>query len=41
MDQQYLPDEHLGKTFYHPTDIGYEKKLKEFIRWVKQSPPEK
>ncbi|MFD1408935.1 AAA family ATPase [Kroppenstedtia eburnea] len=41
VDQQYLPDEHLGKTFYHPTDIGYEKKLKEFIRWVKQSPPEK
>lgn len=41
VDQQYLPDEHLGKTFYHPTDIGYEKKLKEFIQWVKQSPPEK
>ncbi|OYD08857.1 AAA family ATPase [Paludifilum halophilum] len=35
VDQQYLPDEHRGKTFYHPTDIGYEKKLKEFISWVK------
>ncbi|MDA8353420.1 MAG: AAA family ATPase [Firmicutes bacterium] len=35
VQQQYLPDEHRGKTFYHPTDIGYEKKLKEFIRWVK------
>lgn len=34
--QQYLPDEHVGKQFYHPTVIGYEKKLQEFIRWVKQ-----
>lgn len=40
VDQQYLPDEHTGKTFYHPTDIGYEKKLKDFIQWVKQSPPD-
>ena len=23
--QQYLPDELVGQTFYHPTDIGYEK----------------
>ncbi|PTX58423.1 putative ATPase [Melghirimyces profundicolus] len=38
VEQQYLPDEHLGKTFYHPTDIGYEKKLKDFIRWMKQTP---
>ena len=22
--QQYLPDELVGQTFYHPTDIGYE-----------------
>ncbi|MGF7086281.1 putative ATPase [Kroppenstedtia sanguinis] len=41
VDQQYLPDEHLGQTFYHPTDIGYEKKLKDFIQWVKQPPAEK
>ncbi len=34
--QQYLPDEHLGKVFYHPTENGYEKKLQEFIRWMKQ-----
>ncbi|RAL25754.1 replication-associated recombination protein A [Thermoflavimicrobium daqui] len=34
--QQYLPAEHLGKTFYHPTSYGYEGKLKEFISWVKQ-----
>ncbi|MDN4593350.1 AAA family ATPase [Polycladomyces subterraneus] len=33
--QQYLPDEHVGKTFYHPTDIGYEGKLQQFLRWMK------
>ncbi len=27
--QQYLPDEIVGKTFYHPTDIGYEKRIAE------------
>lgn len=36
VEQQYLPDEHIGKTFYQPKEIGYEQKLKEFIRWVKQ-----
>lgn len=35
VEQQYLPDEHVGKTFYHPTDRGYEGKLKEWIRRVK------
>src|SRR5690606_33701214 len=33
--QQYLPDEHVGKTFYHPSDRGYEGKLKEWIRRIK------
>lgn len=27
VEQQYLPDEIAGKTFYHPTDIGYEQKI--------------
>lgn len=27
--QQYLPDEIAGKTFYHPTDIGYEREIAE------------
>lgn len=26
--QQYLPDEIKGRTFYHPTDIGYEEEIK-------------
>lgn len=25
--QQYLPDEIMGKTFYHPTDNGYEREI--------------
>lgn len=35
VEQQYLPDEHVGKTFYHPTDHGYEGKWKEWFRRVK------
>lgn len=35
VEQQYLPDEHVGKTFYHPSDRGYEGKLKEWIRRIK------
>jgi putative ATPase len=27
--QQYLPDEILGRSFYRPTEIGYEKEIKE------------
>jgi putative ATPase len=33
--QQYLPTEHLGKSFYQPSRMGYEEKLTEHIRWVK------
>jgi putative ATPase len=33
--QQYLPDEHLGKQFYHPSPHGYEQKLTAFLRWMK------
>ncbi|SFX46205.1 putative ATPase [Thermoactinomyces sp. DSM 45891] len=35
--QQYLPNEHLGKSFYQPSNHGYEQKLVEFMRWMKQS----
>jgi putative ATPase len=37
VEQQYLPDEHVGKTFYHPTPYGYEQKLQAFIRWMKDT----
>ncbi|MBQ4232572.1 MAG: replication-associated recombination protein A [Lachnospiraceae bacterium] len=33
--QQYLPDELVGTTFYEPTDIGYEEKVKERLELLK------
>ncbi len=30
--QQYLPDELLGLTFYHPSEEGYEKQVAERVR---------
>ena len=35
VSQQYLPDEIKDKVFYHPTDMGYEKKLKEYLKKIK------
>jgi len=38
VDQQYLPDELLGKTYYNPKDTGtYEKAIKEFMKKLKES----
>jgi putative ATPase len=34
VSQQYLPDEIKNKVFYHPTDMGYEKKLKEYLEKI-------
>lgn len=39
--QEYLPEEHRGQTFYHPTAIGYEQKLQLFLRWMKEGHPSK
>lgn len=36
--QQYLPYELNGKEFYRPTDNGYEKKIREHMRWLKEKP---
>lgn len=36
VEQQYLPDEILGTTFYEPTEIGYEKKIKDWLNWLKK-----
>ena len=33
--QQYLPDGLLGSSFYHPSDNGYEKKIGEWLRFLK------
>ena len=37
VNQQYLPYELSGKEFYKPGGNGYEKKIKEHMRWLKES----
>lgn len=34
--QQYLPYELSGKEFYRPSGNGYEAKIKEHMRWLKE-----
>ena len=34
--QQYLPDEVEGSVFYHPTENGYEKKIGEWMAFLKR-----
>ena len=33
--QQYLPDELVGHKFYNPSGNGYEKRIDEYMRWLK------
>ena len=33
--QTYLPEELLGKSYYHPTDRGEERRLKAFMDKVR------
>lgn len=34
--QQYLPDEIKDRVFYRPSDNGYEKKIGEYLRWLRE-----
>jgi len=34
VDQQYLPDEVAGQTFYHPSDNGYEKNIRAYFQRI-------
>ena len=34
VEQQYLPDELIGRRFYVPSDNGYEKKISEYLRYI-------
>lgn len=34
VEQQYLPDELVGRTFYHPSGNGYEKKIQEYFQTI-------
>lgn len=36
VEQQYLPDEILGETFYEPTDNGYERTVVENMRRMRE-----
>lgn len=35
--QQYLPDGMEGQNFYHPAEIGYEKKIREHMEFLERS----
>lgn len=35
--QQYLPDGMEGQTFYHPSDNGYERKIREHMQFLRES----
>ena len=35
VEQQYLPYELTGKEFYRPSENGYEKKIREHMKWLK------
>ncbi len=36
VEQQYLPDGLVGMKFYEPTEQGYEKKIKDWLDYIKQ-----
>lgn len=36
-EQQYLPYELTGSKFYRPGDLGYEKKIKDHMKWLKSN----
>ena len=33
--QGFLPEDLGGEVFYEPADWGYEKHIKEFMKWLK------
>ncbi|MCI5840112.1 MAG: replication-associated recombination protein A [Peptoniphilaceae bacterium] len=34
VDQDYLPDEYIHKSFYKPKEIGYEEKINEYLKKI-------
>ncbi len=39
VEQQYLPDALQGEVFYEPTEIGYEKQIREYMDRIKKKHP--
>ncbi len=37
VDQQYLPDELAGRVFYEPSEIGYERHVKEHLEGLRRA----
>jgi putative ATPase len=37
VEQQYLPDELLGRKFYNPGELGYEKKMGDYLEGLGRS----
>ena len=35
-EQQYMTDKTVGRQYYKPTDIGYERKVNEYLDYVKK-----
>lgn len=40
VEQQYLPDEIKDARFYHPTENGYEEKIREYFKKIGKEIPE-
>ena len=36
VEQQYLPDGLKDRIFYEPTENGYEKTIREYMRWMRE-----
>ena len=36
VEQQYLPDEIKNARFYEPSDLGYEKQIKEHLQKLRK-----
>lgn len=36
VEQQYLPYELSGREFYRPDGNGYEQKIKDHMKWLKE-----
>ena len=34
--QQYLPDGLENEVFYRPTEIGYEKRIGQYMKWLRE-----
>lgn len=37
VEQQYLPDELVGRKFYQPTDIGYEREVRRYGDFIREA----